>query len=159
MNLLYDTRNNSINPLPGSYANLVYRVNPTFLGSNNNWHSLYADVRKYASLNKALPNQQNTLAFWSYFWAVLNNGAPYLDLPSTGWDPYNRSVRGIDQNRYRGKSLFYFESEYRRDITDNGLLNFVLFTNVNTVSGSGSLFTSWHPAAGSGLRIKVQQKF
>ncbi|MCC8411248.1 BamA/TamA family outer membrane protein [Mucilaginibacter sp. UR6-1] len=157
LNLLYDTRNNTVNPLPGSYANIIYRVNPTFLGSNNNWQSLYLDVRKYVSLNPARPNQQNTLAFWSYFWTTLSEGTPYLDLPSTGWDPNNRSARGIDQNRYRGKSLLYFESEYRRDITNNGLLGFVLFANVNTVSGSGSLLRSWHPAAGTGLRIKFNK--
>lgn len=156
-NLLYDTRNNSINPLPGAYANIIYRINPTFLGSKSNWQSLFIDVRKYLSLNPAKPNQQNTLAFWSYFWKILNGNAPYLDLPSTGWDPYNRSARGIDQNRYRGRTLFYFESEYRRDITNNGLLGFVVFTNINTVSGTKSLFRSWHPAAGTGLRIKFNK--
>ncbi|MEO6150285.1 MAG: BamA/TamA family outer membrane protein [Mucilaginibacter sp.] len=156
-NLLYDTRNNSLNPLPGSYANVVYRVNPTFIGSDNNWQSLYVDVRKYITLNPARPNQQNTIAFWSYLWTVFNSNAPYLDLPSIGWDPYNRSGRGIDQNRYRGKSLLYLESEYRRDITQNGLLGFVVFANVNTVSGSGTLLTAWHPAAGAGLRIKFNK--
>ena len=156
-NLLYDTRKNAINPIPGAYANVVYRVNPTFLGSNNNWTSLYVDVRKYIPLNPAKPVEQNTLAFWSYFWTAFTGNTPYLDLPSTGWDPYNRSGRGIDQNRYRGKSLFYLESEYRRDITKNGLIGFVVFTNINTVSGSNSLFTSWHPAAGTGLRIKMNK--
>jgi len=157
LSLLYDTRNNSINPLPGSYLNIVYRLNPAFMGSNNSWNSLYVDYRKYVPLNKANKNQQNTLAFWSYFWTVFNSNAPYLDLPSLGWDPYNRSGEGIDQNRYRGKSLFYFESEYRRDLTANGLLGFVLFADVNTVSGSGTLFKSWHPAAGTGLRIKFNK--
>lgn len=157
LDLLYDTRNNSINPLPGSYFNLVYRVNPAFMGSNDTWHSLYLDYRKYVPMNPANKNQQNTLAFWSYFWTVLGGNAPYLDLPSIGWDPYNRSGEGIDQNRYRGKSLFYLESEYRRDITTNGLLGFVAFANVNTVSGSGTIFKSWHPAAGTGLRIKFNK--
>ena len=157
LNLLYDTRRSSINPLPGAYANLVYRINPTFMGSDNSWNSLYIDLRKYFSLNPERPSQQNTLAFWSYFWTVFNSNAPYLDLPSIGWDPYNRSGEGIEQSRYRGKSLFYFESEYRRDITDNGLLGFVAFANVNSVSGSGSLFTSWHPAAGTGLRLKFNK--
>lgn len=157
LNLLYDTRNNSLNPLPGAYANLVYRINPAFAGSNDTWTSLFLDLRKYVALGGAKRYQQNTLAFWSYFWTVFNSNAPYLDLPSIGWDPYNRSGRGIDQNRYRGRSLFYFESEYRRDITDNGLLGFVVFTNVTSVSGSGTLFKSWHPAAGPGLRIKFNK--
>ncbi|MDN3582117.1 BamA/TamA family outer membrane protein [Mucilaginibacter flavus] len=157
LNAVYDTRNNSINPLPGAYANFVYRVNPGFLGSNDSWHSVYIDMRKYIPLNPANKSQQNTLAIWTYYWTVLNSKAPYLDLPSVGWDPYNRSGRGMDQNRYRGRSLFYLEGEYRRDITENGLLGFVVFANANTVSGSGTIFTSWHPAAGTGLRIKFNK--
>jgi hypothetical protein len=157
-NLLFDTRNNNIQPFPGSFLNIVYRVNPGFLGNSNFWQSVFIDVRKYLPLNKAIkPNQQNTLAFWSFLWWNLNNGPPYLDLPSTGWDEYNRSARGFDQNRYRGKSLYYFETEYRRDITNNGLFGFVVFLNINTVSGSGTMFTSWHPAAGTGLRIKFSK--
>ncbi len=156
-NLLYDTRNNSLNPLPGAYANIIYRVNPTFMGSNENWHSIYLDFRKYISMNPTKPTQQNTLAFWSYFWSVLGSHAPYLNLPSIGWDPYNRSGEGIEQNRYRGKSLFYLESEYRRDITRNGLLGFVVFANATTVSGSENLFSSWHPAGGTGLRVKFNK--
>ncbi|WP_255373579.1 hypothetical protein [Chitinophaga sp. CF118] len=155
--LLYDSRNNSINPLPGAYANVVFRINPSFLGNDLRWQSLYADVRKYISVNPANPDQQNTFAFWSYFWTVLHSNAPYLNLPSIGWDPGNRSGRGVDQNRYRGKSLFYLESEYRRDITENGLFGFVVFANVNTVSGSESMFRSWHPAVGTGLRIKFNK--
>ncbi len=158
LDLLYDTRNNSINSFPGAYANVVYRINPSFLGSNDNWSSLYIDVRKYIQLNKANPRQQNMLALWSYLWTVFNTPAPYLDLPGIGWDPYNRSGRGMDQNRYSGKTLIYFESEYRRDITRNGLFGFVVFANVNTVSGNGkNLFSSLNPAAGTGLRIKFNK--
>ena len=156
-NLLYDTRNNLLNPLPGAYANVVFRTNQTFMGSDNDWNSLYVDLRKYIALNPEHHGQQNTLALWSYLWTAFDGKVPYLDLPSVGWDPYNRSGRGIDQNRYRGRTLFYAEAEYRRDITENGLLGFVVFTNINTVSGSGTLFTSWHPAAGTGLRIKFNK--
>ena len=157
VNLLYDTRNNSINPLPGMYANLVFRNNPKILGSNDNWQSLFIDVKKYISLNKTKRLQQNTLAFWSYVWTVFNSPAPLLDLPGIGWDPYNRSGRGIDQNRYSGKSLFYFESEYRRDITDNGLFGFVVFANVNSVTDINNRFTGLNPAGGAGLRIKFNK--
>jgi hypothetical protein len=158
LNLLYDTRNKNIYPFPGTYLNIVYRVNPGFLGNLNSWQSIFVDVRKYLQLNTpAKPSQQNTLAFWSFLWVNFFNTTPYLDLPSTGWDEYNRSARGFDQNRYRGKSLYYFETEYRRDITNNGLFGFVVFSNINTVSGSGTMFTSWHPAGGTGLRIKFSK--
>ncbi|MBB6270515.1 hypothetical protein HDF26_000942 [Pedobacter cryoconitis] len=156
-NLLYDTRNNSINPLPGSYLNMTLRTNPKFMGSQTSWKSLYLDARKYISLNTK-PHQQNTLALWSYFWTGLNSGIPYLNLPSIGWDPYNRSGRGMDQNRYRGKGLFYIESEYRRDITDNGLLGFVVFANATSVTEpENNMFKKIHPAVGAGMRIKFNK--
>jgi hypothetical protein len=155
-NLLYDTRNNDINPLPGVYTNVVYRVNTHAFGSDANWQSLYLDMRKYVSLTKT--RQQNVLAFWAYYWKTFGTGTPYLNLPSIGWDPYQRSGRGIEQNRYRGKSLLYFETEYRRDITANGLFGFVVFANVNAVNELNThQFSYWHPAAGTGLRIKFNK--
>jgi hypothetical protein len=157
-NLLYDTRNRNIYPFPGIFLNIVYRQNPGFLGNVHPWQSIFVDVRKYLQLNSpSKPNQQNTLAFWSFLWLNSNTGTPYLDLPSTGWDEYNRSARGFYQNRYRGNALYYFETEYRRDITNNGLFGMVLFSNINTVSGSGTFFQSWHPAGGTGLRIKFSK--
>jgi hypothetical protein len=158
LNILYDTRNRNIYPIPGSFVNIVYRMNPGFLGNKNYWQSIFVDVRKYFPLNiETKPNQQNILALWSFLWWNMTGGTPYLDLPSTGWDEYNRSARGFDQNRYRGNALYYFEAEYRRDITENGLFGFVVFSNINTVSGSGTMFRSWHPAAGTGLRIKFSK--
>jgi hypothetical protein len=156
LNLLYDSRKNSLNPVPGFYGNIVYRFNPLFLGSDTYWHSLYIDIRKYIAFSKV---QQNMLAFWSFYWTALNNRAPYLDLPSIGWDPYQqRSGRGIEQNRYRGKGLLYLESEYRRDITANGLLGFVLFANVNSVTEPvTNKYVYLHPAAGAGLRVKINK--
>ena len=157
VNLLYDTRKNSINPLPGVYANLVFRYSAEAFGSNNNWQSLYADFRKYISLTGSGP--KNELAFWSYYWTVIGTAAPYIDLPSIGMDPYNRSGRGIEQNRFRGKRLVYFETEYRRDIMRDGLLGFVVFANLNSASQLfNNHFVYWNPAGGTGLRIKFNKK-
>lgn len=157
LNLLYDTRNNSLNPVPGVYANIIYRLSAVPFGSNNNWQSLYIDLRKYVSITNSGP--KNILAFWSYFWTSLTPGTPYLDLPSIGMDPGQRSGRGIEQSRYRGQRLFYFESEFRRDITPDGLLGFVVFANINSTSELNSnRFQYWHPAGGTGLRIKFNKK-
>ena len=100
------------------------------------------------------------LALWTFYWSVLDSHAPYFDLPSIGWDPYQqRSGRGFSQNRYRGTGLLYAEAEYRRDITGNGLLGFVLFANANTVSEPVTeKYIYIHPAAGAGLRIKFNKK-
>lgn len=157
LNLLYDTRNNPFNPLPGYYANLVYRYNSKAFGSNDNWQSVYLDVRKYISLSPG-EKKKNVLALWGYYWTTLNNATPYLDLPSVGWDPYNRSGRGMEQNRYRGQELIYLESEYRRDITNDGLFGFVVFANATSVTeAAGRNFKYINPAAGAGFRIKFNK--
>jgi len=157
INLLYDTRKNDLNPLPGIYANMVYRYSGRTFGSSNNWQSLYLDFRKYVSLTTRGPKSE--LAFWSYYWTTLGTNAPYLELPAIGMDPYNRSGRGFEQNRYRGKRLIDFETEYRGDITHNGLLGFVLFANINSASQlMSNRFVYWNPAAGTGLRIKFNKK-
>jgi hypothetical protein len=158
LNLLYDTRNNSINPMPGCYANLIYRYNSPVFGSNRVWQSIYVDVRKYISLTPQNTVRQNTLALWTYYWTTLDRGTPYLSLPSIGWDLSNRSGRGVEQNRYRGQSLWYTEAEYRRSITRNGLLGFVLFANMTTVNEPDTRqFNYFHPAGGGGLRIKFNK--
>jgi outer membrane protein assembly factor BamA len=157
LNLLYDTRQNLFNPIPGVYANIIYRHNAEFIGSNDNSQSVYIDFRKYISLNETGP--KNQFAFWTYYWTTLYPGTPYLNLPGIGRDPYERSGRGIEQNRYRGQKLIYFETEYRRDITNNGLFGFVIFANVNSVSQPISRkFSYLNPAAGTGLRIKFNKK-
>lgn len=156
LNLLYDTRNNLFNPIPGSYINIVYRWNTKVLGSQNSWKSLYIDVRKYISLSQA--HKKSQLALWGIYWTTLNDGTPYLDLPSIGWDPYNRSGRGMEQNRYRGQGMVYLESEYRRDLTENGLFGFVVFANATSVTEAAHRsFKYVNPAGGAGLRIKFNK--
>ncbi len=155
-NLLYDTRNNSLNPLPGFFYNAIFRANTKFLGSQYNWYSLYLDARKYISFSE---RHQNVLAFWSYFWSTLGTHPPYLDLPALGWDAYQRSGRGFYQSRYVGRSLFYGEAEYRRSITPNELLGIVLFANMNTLTEpETSRFSYIHVGAGGGLRIKFNKQ-
>jgi hypothetical protein len=155
LNFLIDSRHNSINPRGGTYLSVDYRFNVEFLGSTFNWNSILADARKYFSFDK---HRQNLLAVWTYYWGVTHGKAPYLDLPSIGWDYYNRSGRGFEQNRYRSKQLFYFESEYRRDISSNGFWGFVVFANIHSVNEyQGNGFVYWNPAAGAGLRIKFNK--
>ncbi|WP_345241404.1 BamA/TamA family outer membrane protein [Nibrella saemangeumensis] len=158
LNVLFDTRRNSLNPWDGYYASLQYRVNPTFLGNDHVWHAVYLDFRRYIRFDPSL-QKQNMLALWTYLWTVFKTGVPYLDLPSLGWEDYNRSGRGFNQNRYRGRDLLYVEAEYRRDITNNGLLGFVIFANATTVSGPRSLYLlNWNPGAGAGIRVKLNKR-
>jgi outer membrane protein assembly factor BamA len=153
---LYDTRRNSNNPLPGYYLNGVFRVNSQAIGSTSNWTSLLLDLRKYIALPRS---SRNILAFWSYNWLTLRGNPPYFDLPSTGWDTYENTGRGYIQGRFRGKNLIYGEMEYRMVFTRNGLLGGALFVNGESVSNwPRNNFDAVHPAAGFGLRLKVNKK-
>lgn len=106
---------NQINPRNGFYANIVYRPNFSFWGSDNNWQSLQTDIITYADIPE---KSKNTLAFWAFNWITLSKTAPsYLFLPSTGWgDTYNTG-RGYIQGRFRGQNMYYLETEYRFGIT------------------------------------------
>jgi outer membrane protein assembly factor BamA len=154
-NFLYDSRMNSINPSGGSYVNILYRPNLTALGSDSNWQMLRIDLRKYVAFPRY---SENVLAFWSFNWLTPKGNPPYLDLPSTGWDPYNNSGRGYIQGRFRGKNMLYLETEYRFKITSNGLFGGVVFVNAQSFSSwPGNKFQNVAPAAGFGLRSKFNK--
>lgn len=156
LNILFDSRRNIKNPPKGFYAYMVYCRNMTNLGSDENWEALTVDVRKYFKLNEHSPN---VLAFWSYNKMVLSGKPPYLDLPSTGRDPYFNQGRGYIQDRFRGKRLLTLESEYRFAISRKGLLGGVVFANIQTVAERlhDSIDNYWH-AAGLGIRIKLDKQ-
>ncbi|WP_159475362.1 hypothetical protein [Dyadobacter sp. 3J3] len=154
-NILYDSRKNSINPKNGLYANARYRNNMTFLGSNTNWQSLVLEFRKYINFPKG---SKNTLALWDFNWLTLAGKPPYLDLPSTSWDPSNNTGRGYIQGRFRSPNMVYFESEYRFALTQNGLLGGVVFGNAQSFSNwPGKKFDKIAPGAGFGIRVKVNK--
>lgn len=155
-NLLYDNRKNSINSRNGMYANLIYRPNLKLLGSDDNWQSLTFDFRKYIPLT---PGGKSVLALWTLESFTLNGHPPYFDLPSIGWDSGGNTGRGYPLGRYRGRNMFYAEAEYRFDLTDNGLLGGVLFTNAASFSDyPANRFQKITPGYGPGLRIKFNKR-
>jgi hypothetical protein len=152
-NFLYNNVKNSINPEGGLYANVIFRQNFTWLGSDKNWNSALIDVRKYFQVG----HKGNILAFWTYDWLTLSGNPPYLDLPSNGWDTYANTGRGYIKSRFAGKKMVYLESEYRFGITKNGLLGGVVFANAASFTEFNNTFQVIEPAAGAGLRIKFNK--
>lgn len=154
LGLLFDNRTNTLNPLGGDFASVIFRQNLTVLSSDANWESLQFDFRKYMRLSSY---SNNILAIWTMATFTRGN-VPYLDLPSTSADMYNNSGRGYAIGRFRGRNMLYFEAEYRFGITDNGLLGGVAFANGQSFSEFGSnAFMRVAPAAGAGIRIKVNK--
>jgi hypothetical protein len=155
LNVLYDGRRNSINPEPGYYANLVYRPNFRFLGSDSNWQSLQVDARAF----KRFPaGSKNIIAFWTFDLFTLKGNPPYLLLPATASDTYSNMGRGYIQGRFRGKDLLYLESEYRFDILSNGLLGGVVFINAQSFTEpTSNRFETINPGWGAGIRVRLNK--
>jgi len=152
-NIQYNTKEHGNRSYGGMYADLVLRANQKFLGSTLNALQLITEFRKYWSLSSR--NPENVIAIWHLGTFNLAGTVPYLDLPGTGLDLYNRSGRGYTIGRFRGPSYFYLESEYRFPISRNKLLSGVTFLNVQTASDGKNinLFDQLEPGAGAGLRI------
>jgi len=154
--LQYDSRDNPVNPLKGTFLNIVYRPNRIWMGSSNNWNSFLDEYRGYFHLTS---RSKNVLAIWSYNWLTVGKGKPpYLLLPSTGWDDFFNTGRGYVQGRYRGKDMIYGESEYRFGISKNGLLGGVVFANTQSFSSRlNRQLRLFSPGFGAGARIKFNK--
>ncbi|WP_394776275.1 hypothetical protein [Flavobacterium sp.] len=148
---LYDSRKNNVNPEQGLYIEADYRINTSGV-EDQKWKSFYFDARKYHSFNKY---KHQVLAYRAFYWSTFGGKPHYLDLPSIGWDRDGKTGRGFTRNRFRSNALIYFETEYRTDITKNGFIGAVFFTNISSASKLDTYdFKKWNPAVGTGLRIK-----
>src|SRR5262249_61944658 len=82
LNVLYDTRDSTINAYRGVYASLSYQWNPTWFGSSKDSSLLSAEFRTYVGLSSAVP--RNVLAFWVVAQGQLTGALPYLALRPLG---------------------------------------------------------------------------
>lgn len=154
--VVYNTRINPINPQKGTYFLLNYRVNTTWLGSDENSQSIYVDGRKYVSFGR---RKESILGVRSFYWTVISGRFPYLDLPSIGYDPgLVPAGRGIEKGRYRSTAMLYFETEYRFGLSANGLFGAVVFSSITAPAATNTQqFPEWHPAGGAGIRLKFNK--
>ncbi len=154
VNVLGDTRDNLVNPSAGYYLSGSFRDYLKGAGSDSNWQEMWIEMRLYPHLPS---RSQNVLAFWLYGWMTFGE-APYLNLPSNGWDTYGRGARGYLQGRIRGANQIYFESEYRWSLTRDGLLGAVVFLNaITTTEPESGIFARSNLGGGVGLRIKFNK--
>ncbi|MCO4293972.1 outer membrane protein assembly factor [Solitalea sp. MAHUQ-68] len=152
-----DSRDNIINAYKGIYFRTSYFFYDKVLGGSSKWQSIGTEFKTYLPLAK---KHNQRLAFWYYGSFLTNGRAPYMELPSIGWDTYGNSGRGYVQGRFRGSSMVYAETEYRLDLSTNGLLGAVAFLNCSTTSNDDTaehLFNTMNPAGGLGLRIKLNK--
>jgi hypothetical protein len=161
LNVVYDSRDNLINPYKGIYANLNYRYNFEFLGSSQDESSLWLEFRTYIGVSGK--NPRHLVAFWLFGDFMISGYLPYLTLPYLGEDQRARSGRGYINSRFRGEDIVYGEVEYRFPISPcTRILGGVLFVNATTTSNHDrgiGLFAYVQPAVGIGLRVMINKYF
>jgi outer membrane protein assembly factor BamA len=160
LNLLYDTRDNSVNPKKGQYAKMTFRINNEIFGSTRSHNTLYYEYRTYWNPTKKLV-RPHIIGFWTMGILLMSGKQPYLEMPGIGWDMYNRTGRGYIQGRIRGENMWYGETEYRFPISKNGLLGGVGFFNLTTATNEAKqqkLANEFAAGYGFGLRIKMSKK-
>ena len=159
LNLMYDSRDNLINPYSGYFANINYRMNPAIFGSDQASSQLWLEFRTYLPLseNKA----RHLIGFWFYGNFLITGNQPYMTLMALAEDQKTRSGRGYVQGRYRGEDYIYGEVEYRFPISQcSQILGGVVFVNATTASNRYNnvhLFNYIRPSIGFGLRIMISK--
>lgn len=153
----FNNREHPIRSYGGIYFETFLRINQTWMASTRNSIQWFYDFRKYWSLSER--NPEHVLAFWTWASYLLDGELPYLEMPYTGSDTYNRSGRAYTIGYFRGPSYAYFETEYRYPITANKLISGVVFFNLQTASDdlNRKIFQGWNVGAGAGLRILYQK--
>jgi hypothetical protein len=159
INLVFDTRDNMINPYKGYYALISWRGANKLLGNKTNSSFFNFEWRSFHPLSNK--NQRHLASFWLMGNFSPEGDFPYMILPATAYDQRGRSARGYTQGRFRGNHLIYGEAEYRFPISKcGGVLGGVLFVNATTANNPKQnleLFESVKPGYGVGLRVMVQK--
>ena len=148
-----------VNPYKGYFANINFRINQTWLGSDQNSSTLWTEFRTYVGLSKKKP--RHLVAFWVFGDFQVTGKRPYLTLMALAEDQRSRSGRGYVGGRFRGEDYIYGEVEYRFPISQcSQLVGGVIFINANTVSNRESnvhLFEYIRPAVGFGFRFMINK--
>lgn len=159
-NLVFDSRDNVINPYQGIYANVSYRYNPMIFGSSASGSQLWTEFRTYIGLSRKVP--RHLIALWLYGSFLVSGSVPYLHLMATGYDQMNASGRGYPLGRWRGEDLVYGEVEYRFPISRcSNIIGGVVYANITTASNRDMdipLFKFLQGAVGFGVRIMLNKQ-
>lgn len=160
VSFIIDTRDNMIEAHKGYFLSVSGRGDFKFLGSSSSSQMLSFEWRSFHGLSKK--NASHVIAFWLLGNLTPAGGYAYLILPATSYDQRSRSARGYTQGRFRGNNYVYAETEYRFPLSRcGGILGGVVFVNVTSASSPVSdlkLFESFKPAAGFGLRVKLDKR-
>jgi hypothetical protein len=153
LNMLFDSRDNPLDPSRGVYMHVALRENAMLLGSDEHWNSARVEARAYPRLGP-----RTLLGIWVL--ASFTGGRPpYFNLPALGWDREGRSGRGYVAGRLRGVDANYAEFELRHTFTRNGLLGGVAFVNLTAAADENeSSRYAGSMGYGLGARVRLNKK-
>lgn len=153
----FNNREHPIRSYGGIYFDVQVRFDQKWMGSTSNSTQIMYDFRKYWSLSKR--NPEHVIAFWHWASYLMSGDVPYLELPYTGSDTYNRSGRAYTIGYFRGPSYGYFETEYRYPITRNKLISGIVFMNLQSAADgmNEGIYRSWRVGGGAGFRFLFQK--
>ena len=149
----YNTRDHPLRAYKGIYAEMGFRFNQKWLGSSENSSQFQYDLRKYWSLSKK--NPEHVIALWLWGSYRLGGTIPYMELPNTASDVYNRVGEAYPLGRFRGPSYAFIETDWRFPVTRNKLISAVFFINLQSASNGTDtkLYQNWALGEGIGIRI------
>ncbi len=144
----WDTRDNVFYPTNGVYSWIKAVYYGQWLGGSFDFNRYEVDIRQYNTLK---PEQ--ILAFEVYLQTAAGT-PPFYELPALGGQ---RIMRGYYQGRYRDRTLFATQAEYRFHI--KGRFGAVAFAAVGDVASSvrDVKILDLKPSFGGGLRFKFNQ--
>lgn len=160
LNMVMENRDKAVSPYEKNFAWIQYKINPTFLGSDQNSSLLMLDYRHYINLNEQ--RKRNLIALWGFGNFVVSGDVPYMSLPSITWDMFGRSGRGYAQGRFRGENMVYGEAEWRFPLQRNketfGGTVFLNAASFSSKMDNEKLFTKINPGYGVGFRIMINKE-
>jgi Omp85 superfamily domain len=146
--LSWDTRNNAFSPDHGFFAELQYVWFPSFTGSDFEFQSFSADVRKFIYLSP-----RSVLGLQGIAGLTFGN-TPFRYLEELGGADM---MRGYYGGRYTDKCLMAYQAEYRRLLFWRiGMVAFAATGEVAPVPGQFDL-DGLHYTYGGGLRFMLSK--
>ena len=145
----WDTRDNIFSPWRGNYWQVQTIFNKPFLGSDYNFTSVKADLRKYMPLFSGHVLAIQGLVNW------VSGEAPFHKLAKLGGQDM---MRGYYTGRYRDKLLIALQAEYRLPVW--GRLGAVGFAGLGDVADKPANFRlgDLKYSMGAGLRFMLNKK-
>jgi hypothetical protein len=160
LNAILENRDVAVSPYEKNFALLSYKINPTFLGSDQSSSTILMDYRHYFNLSEN--RKRHLIAVWGYGNFLVSGNLPYMNLPSIGWDMFGRGGRAYAQGRFRGESMVYSEAEYRFPLQKNketfGGTVFVNAASFSSRTVNEKLLDTINPGYGVGFRVMINKQ-